>query len=74
MKSSVYQIVGCAGSMRYREVENCLDAKTARQHAAKRNHNNADKRGVSYREYMNDWSNLEGQYTSFKTGSDGVAI
>ena len=55
MKSSVYKIVGCAGSQTIREVENCLDFRQAKKNASRRNRETADAFGVTFRDLVGLW-------------------
>lgn len=76
MKSSVYQVVGCAGSQHAKEVNNCLSSAEAKKEATKRNRQNADGLGISYREYFkNEVSRMrEGTYFSGRSGQDGDSM
>lgn len=64
MKSSVFQIIGCVGSQTLREIESCLDHKSAKMRARELNQRTADCRGESYRIYKQKCEGGEGWHCS----------
>lgn len=70
MKSSLYQVTGCMGSQKYKEIWAFDNIKEAKLEAKKRNQNHADRMGKSLREHLSDL-NPEGHFMAFKSGFDG---
>jgi len=73
MKSSVYEVRGCAGSRKIYEVETLLTADEARRRARERNQAHADGCGMSYRAYSRDRCGGEGWFFGMRSGKDGYA-
>lgn len=72
MKSSLYQIQGCMGSQKYKEICEYDNIREARAEAKRRNQEYADCQGKSLIEHLDDL-NRENHYCAFKSGFDGYA-
>lgn len=70
MKSSLYEIVGCVGSQKYRELERFETKKEASAAAKARNSERAGMKGKTLRQFMMDL-NPEGKFVADKCGYDG---
>lgn len=74
MKSSVYEVRGCAGSRVQVEVEALLNAKEARIRASQHNRDRADGRGVSYQQHFRERAFSEGWRFGARSGRDGYRL
>lgn len=70
MKTSIYQVRGCSGNLYYREIDTVMYTKDAQKQATKLNKSNADRLGISYRQYIRRSYMKEGWYVSGKSGYD----
>lgn len=70
MKSSIYEIVGCIGSQKYREIERFATKKEASAAAKARNSERAGMKGQTLRQFMLDL-NPEGKFVADKSGYNG---
>lgn len=70
MKSAVYEIVGCIGSQKYREIKRFDTKKEASAAAKSRNSERAGMKGKTLRQFMQEL-NPEGKFVADKTGYNG---
>jgi hypothetical protein len=73
MKSSIYQIVGCIGSQKFKEIKVCDTMKEAKARAKIKNQEYADMQGKSLRQHLSDL-NKEGHFVADRSGYGGCRV
>jgi hypothetical protein len=73
MKSSVYEVIGCIGSQKYREISTHDTKREAALEAKRRNEDRAGMRGKSYREFMAEF-NDEAKFFAGKSGFNNQSL